>query len=1114
MIDIILNGKKIKAKKGQTILEVANENGVEIPTLCHDKELNPFGSCWVCAVKVVGKKGFVTACGTEITPNMEVETNSKEVYNARKMALELLLSDHYADCEAPCMIACPDNVDVQAYVTAIANKQYHEAVRIIKDKLPMPLSIGRVCPAFCEKECRRTLVDEPIAIRQLKRYAADKDLNDYWQWVPQKAETTGKKVAIVGAGPSGLSCGYYLSYQGYEVDVYETAPKAGGWLRYGIPEYRLPKEILDKEIELMCLAGMKIYTNKEIGKTLGISHLSGNYDAVYLAIGAQKAVGMPLKGVNLKGVYLGVDYLKSVALGNVPTTGKKTAVIGGGNTAIDCARTALRLGSEVTIIYRRTRQEMPAEELEIIAAEEEGVNFMMLSNPVEYHGKESLSSVSIEKMKLGEPDSSGRRRPVGTGEIINLEFDTVIAAISQIPDVSFLSEDINKINEEILPLTKWSTAEVNEQNMFTGIKNIFAGGDFRRGPATAIEAIADGRIAAENIDMFLQGKEFADNKKRFDSKKEKLLNLINPEHYAQYEKVDRVKMQELSAEIRNKNFEEVELGFTDIEAISEAKRCLECSCKVNETCQLRKYATEYEVDIETLTGDKNVHPIDDSHPFIKRDPNKCIKCGRCVRICSEVQGAGVLGFMFRGFVTNVAPEFGESLTNTTCESCGKCIAVCPVGALTAKHIYKKSTHLRGDIIYQNCALCGTGCKIQIDVNSNSIREISEPQEEKELSFNDRNLCYYGRFGWQIFEDEKRITSPQIKKNDKWEKATYSELKGVIYENYLKFDTRFAFVSAEASLEEMLIMKHIESNKNFKLYSAINNIEPFKNICRTNFDNFSYDILNSAENIVIFANVNSTIRTLCRSAQRNGSKLYLINPQEDSFDYSEAYLRFADEIFRNKSDDIFKGIREKLSEKTIIIYNNEGITVTGVRQIWEFALSKCDITNGYGVFMTSSFANYRGLCATEIPYYGGSINEESMIICYKHPVVRPNNKSFVIEFNTIFDQDSDADIFIPCPSYLEIDGTYLSDSNEINLLGNPKKSNLLHLILNLLYETKLISPAYAEPSLWNLKTQEYLETLQRNELSNDELLKLLDIIKDDMGKRAVLPEYYKLMDNLK
>jgi len=287
---ILLNHKKVRCKEGQTILQVANEHGISIPTLCHEPDLEAFGSCWVCAVKVEGIAGFVTSCGTKVRDGMSVITDSPEVHLARKTALELLLSDHYADCDAPCKIACPDHVDIQTYVSLIANKQYKEAVEVIKRNLPLPMSVGRICPAFCEKECRRTLVEEPIAIRQLKRCAGDLELETDWYYIHDKKPEKGKKVAVVGAGPAGLTCGYYLSTEGYEVDIFEGEEKAGGWLRYGIPEYRLPKKVLDREIEIMCKNGMRIHYNKRLGKDILLSDLSDTYDAVFVGIGAQLAV--------------------------------------------------------------------------------------------------------------------------------------------------------------------------------------------------------------------------------------------------------------------------------------------------------------------------------------------------------------------------------------------------------------------------------------------------------------------------------------------------------------------------------------------------------------------------------------------------------------------------------------------------------------------------------------------------------------------------------------------------------------------------------------------------------------------------------------------------------
>lgn len=422
---------------------------------------------------------------------LSVVTHSEYLSAHRKKALDRIMTDHYADCEAPCKTACPAGVDIQSYLYHISQNDHQKAIEVIKRTLPMPLSIGRVCPAFCETECRRGLVDDSIAIRQLKRHAADADLEAQEAYIPQKKADKDKHIAIVGSGPGGLTAGYYLSNEGYEVTVFESMPHAGGWLRYGIPEYRLPKSILDKEIELMCRNGMQIECGKKLGEDITLSSLSEQYDAVCLAVGASKAVEMNYAGSDLDGCYLGVDYLKDYVTDKNYLTGKKVAVIGGGNTAIDCARTAVRDGADTTLIYRRTRAEMPAEDYEIEEAEHEGVKFHFLTNPAEnIAGSDGrVEAIRLEKMELGPADASGRRSPKATGEFFTEAFDTVIAAVSQKPDLSFMQDEPVEI-----PLTRWNTADVNPDTMHTGSGNIFSIGDFRRGPATAVEAVADGRV--------------------------------------------------------------------------------------------------------------------------------------------------------------------------------------------------------------------------------------------------------------------------------------------------------------------------------------------------------------------------------------------------------------------------------------------------------------------------------------------------------------------------------------------------------------------------------------------------------------------------------------------
>ncbi len=1070
MIKVLLNGKEVITEKGKTILDVAKEQGIKIPTLCHDEELKPFGSCWVCAVEVKGRRGFVTSCGTEVTDNMEITTDSEEIYRARKMALGLLLSDHFADCEAPCKIACPNHVDIQSYVALIANNQQHEAVKIIKDPLPLPLSIGRVCPAFCEEECRRSLVEEPVAIRQLKRYAADVDVEDCWSYVHPKEESKNKKVAIIGAGPSGLTCGYYLSNKGYDVIVYEASPEPGGWLRYGIPQYRLPKELLKKEIELMCSNGMSIETGKKLGKDFTLKELSNDYDAVYLALGAQKAVPMKVKGSELPGSFLGVDFLKDFMIGKEVNIGDKVAVVGGGNTAIDCARTAKRLGADVTIIYRRTRKEMPAEAYEVDAAEEEGIRFHLLTNPVEYKGDESgIKEVVLEKMKLGEPDASGRRRPEPTGEFFSESYNSVIAAISQVPDIDFLAEEENKIDGKILPLTRWSTAEVKEEELYTGLKNVFAGGDFRLGPATAIEAIADGRKASENIDKFLENGFFDQSlleKPQFTSLKAKKVSELDKKLYEMYPCQDRIKMPEMEPDKRSGTFDEVELGFSEKQALDEAKRCLECGCKVNYRCDLRDQATEYGVDETLFFGERSEHPIDDSHPFIKRDANKCIKCGRCVRICTEVQGAGVLGYIYRGFSTTVAPEFGESLTKTACEACGKCITVCPVGALVEKNQTMKNYPYEDELITQNCGICGSGCKEDLHVANGRVSFITPAEDE---GYNRRNLCFYGRFGWQVLNHPQRITQPMIKDKDSWKAIAWEEAAKIIRKKVEASDNKLFTVSPHTTTEEMLLMNKIAAKQNSELKS-VSYKKLFTDEILAKFGILgTYSDLGLTDNIIIVGEISHTLRTVCRYYQRQGKKLVLFSNDDSKFN------DFADKLF--KEEDIVVADLE-LTGKTLFVYNRNKIIEVTIKKVWELALKTVDFSTGSGILETSDWHNMNGFRTLQVNELDNNSADKSFRLLYGERGEESADNSFTVVVDTHWDQELIADLLLPRPAFLEMLGSALNDSGEKTSFLNPQKSNHFDRLLHLFHDAGLIEATHLEPSLWNNLAEKQVSVLTK------------------------------------
>ncbi|MBC7263016.1 MAG: NADH-quinone oxidoreductase subunit NuoF [Chloroflexi bacterium] len=468
---------------------------------------------------------------------------------------------------APCTNACPAGVDVPSYVALISQGKYAEGLEVHRQRNPFALICGRICPAFCERRCRRGELDQPVAIRQLKRFMADHEIMNPWI-PPRNEEAKTEKVAIVGAGPAGLTAALRLAQWGYKVTVYEAAPVAGGWMALGIPEYRLPRDVLNAEIDHIKRAGVEIVLNTALGKDFTLDELFDKmgYHAVILAIGAHSSRRLGVPGEDLSGVMHATAFLKDVALGKPPKMkGKRVAVVGGGNSAIDAARTALRLGaSEVHIIYRRTRAEMPAQDLEVREAEEEGVQFHFLTNPIRVLGDTKVTGLELQPQELGEFDKSGRRRPVpieGAGYVMDV--DIVIPAIGQSPDLSCLNGDSPEVNRD-------STFKVGRK-LDTSRPGAFAAGDAVLGPATVIEAVAQGNKVAMAVDEYLQDGHPQSKEEWLAYRTVELT--YNREEYAE---AKRPEMPTQAPPERVKNFHEIELGFSEEIAREEAKRCLRC----------------------------------------------------------------------------------------------------------------------------------------------------------------------------------------------------------------------------------------------------------------------------------------------------------------------------------------------------------------------------------------------------------------------------------------------------------------------------------------------------------------------------------------------------------
>jgi NADPH-dependent glutamate synthase beta subunit-like oxidoreductase/formate hydrogenlyase subunit 6/NADH:ubiquinone oxidoreductase subunit I len=700
--DITVDGRTMRAYEGQTVLSVAIDNGIlDIPNLCDDEKLEPTSACRMCLVEIDGAERPLPSCNTPATPGMVVRTKSDRLTHIRRTNLEMMLSDHNAYCQPPCQVACPTHIDIPGYLELIAKGQNREAARLVKEVLPFPYILGLTCPAPCQEDCRRTLVEEEIAICRMHGYAATQCLDDPPTPWPQEA-ATGKRVAVVGAGRSGLTAAYYLALKGHYVKVFDMQPQPGGMLRYGIPEYRLPKDIMDQEFDGVWKLGVEAQYNVKLGVDFTIDDLfAAGFDAVHLAIGAWTSNELGLENQDAPGVINAIAYLIDKTNGQpVPVDDtQEVVVLGGGFTTFDCTRTSLRLGAKVHTVYRRGRGEMSATFEEVEDGENEGTDLQLFgaaTRVILEDGK--VSGLEIQRMTLGEPDASGRRRPVPVeGSEFSIPCDVVIPAYGQKPDPTVLPESSG------VKWTKRTTIETDPFNFMTARKGVFASGDAVIGAATIIEGVGQGKLAARAIDAYLRGEDMALVSKRIEAEERKpdLFDIVP------YKPVEpKVKMPMLPYEERVRSFKLIELGYTQEQAERESGRCLQCACPAAGQCDLQKYSIEYDLENNRFhdgePSDYHDYDFDMSHSFILRDPNKCINCTQCVRVCHDVIGPNCYGMFGYGFDTIVSTPFNVSLHSTDCVSCGACVQVCPTGSL----MMAERELVRYDFALDRCIFCG------------------------------------------------------------------------------------------------------------------------------------------------------------------------------------------------------------------------------------------------------------------------------------------------------------------------------------------------------------------------------------------------------------------------
>jgi len=818
---ITINGMQITAQEGITILEAAERAGIYIPTLCHVRGKNADNPCGLCVVEVAGNEIPVRSCDTKIQEGMTVSTDSEQVKGLRNERLAILAETHFGDCKAPCNLTCPGQINVQGYIAHVAKGQYEEALRLVMERNPFPFSVGRVCPRFCETKCRRVLIEEPIAINHLKRFVADWCMTNNIDLRIPKETSTGKKVAVIGGGPSGLTAAYFLARKGHEVTVYEAAPKLGGMLRYGFPEFKIPKAVLDYEIKTLLQLGISVQTGQKWGVDYTLQDLKDSgFDATLIAIGNPVDKGLEIPGESLPGVMGSSEFLKKITTGVDGDYGKTAAVLGGNNIAVESARALVRSGvDEVTIIYPRPKEEMPAHERNVADAESEGVKFMDLASPVEITSANGGLDIDVIRMELGEPDKRGMRKPVEVVDSnFHLQVDTVVYSTGKMATKDgFTGGSL----EESLELTPAGNINASPRDFLTNLDGVYAAGDATSGPRSVIQAVVGGRRSAENIHTGIMGIEKEPGESRFNFSRGKTLNDVVPETFSGIVSASRQEMPARQPESSIKDFDEVKLGFTEEIARKEAERCLSCGCTAFDRCDLKRLSIGNDINLnKTGMGIKPLYEKDASHPAITVDLNKCIFCQRCMNSCAyDALELSASGFDEKGRAEGIALLFNEK-----CVSCGKCVDNCSTGALNKKEQIVPMVNEVIEKVRTTCPYCGTGCQLELKVKGNTLMEVTA--DPKQLP-NFGDLCVKGRFGHAFLSHPDRLTKPLIRqqKGGNLEPVSWNEALDFVAENFRNIladkgpDAFAGLSSARCTTEENYVFQ-----KFFRQHIGTNNVD--------------------------------------------------------------------------------------------------------------------------------------------------------------------------------------------------------------------------------------------------------------------------------------------------